>query len=68
MFSQFSSPFVVVRKSQSIYNDEPQHLRARPGPTARGNPAPFTANFGVGGPGLTIASITSDNVNVKTAA
>ena len=26
--------------------------------TARGNPAQFTVNFGIGGPGLTIASIT----------
>jgi len=26
--------------------------------TARGNPAQFTVNFGIGGPGLTIASVT----------
>ena len=39
--------------------------------TARGNPAQFTVHFGVGGPGLTIASITSDEgvgASVKMAA
>lgn len=40
--------------------------------TARGNPAQFTVNFGIGGPGLvgvTIASVTGENgANVKLAA
>jgi len=35
--------------------------------TSRGNPAQFTVNFGIGGPGLTIASITEGS-NVKLAA
>jgi hypothetical protein len=35
---------------------------------ARGNPAQFTVNFGIGGPGLTIASISGENTNVKMAA
>lgn len=38
--------------------------------TARGNPAQFTVNFGMGGGGLTIASISgeSDGASVKMAA
>lgn len=36
--------------------------------TARGNPSQFTVNFGVGGPGLTIASVTSENAHVRMAA
>lgn len=35
--------------------------------TSRGNPAQFTVNFGIGGPGLTIASITEASP-VKMAA
>lgn len=35
--------------------------------TSRGNPAQFTVNFGVGGPGLTIASVTESGP-VKLAA
>lgn len=37
--------------------------------TARGNPAQFTVNFGMGGGGLTIASVTSEGAGeVKMAA
>ncbi|KAA0213038.1 MAG: hypothetical protein DYG94_12075 [Leptolyngbya sp. PLA3] len=38
--------------------------------TARGNPAQFTVNFGTGGPGRTIAGITSagDGADVRMAA
>lgn len=35
--------------------------------TARGNPAQFTVNFGTGGPGLTIASVTEGG-SIKMAA
>lgn len=35
--------------------------------TARGNPAQFTVNFGIGGPGLTIASVV-ENGPMKMAA
>ncbi len=36
--------------------------------TSRGNPAQFTVNFGVSGPGLTISSITGENTSVQMAA
>lgn len=36
--------------------------------TRRGNPAQFTVNFGVGGPGLTIESVTTESGPVKLAA
>jgi len=36
--------------------------------TARGNPAQFTVNFGVGGLGMTISGITGTTANVKIAA
>jgi hypothetical protein len=36
--------------------------------TARGNPGQFTVSFGIGGPGLTIASVTSESSSVKMAA
>ena len=40
------------------------------GSTARGNPAQFTVNFGTGGPGLTIASVTEGSASgpLKMAA
>ncbi|MFA6043768.1 MAG: hypothetical protein WC718_02180 [Phycisphaerales bacterium] len=36
--------------------------------TQRGNPGQFTVSFGVGGPGLTIASVTEGTGQMKMAA
>lgn len=37
-------------------------------PTQRGNPGQFTVSFGVGGPGLTIASVVEGGGTMKMAA
>ncbi len=36
--------------------------------TARGNPAQFTVNFGIGGGGFAITSVTTESSPVKMAA
>jgi hypothetical protein len=36
--------------------------------TARGNPAQFTVNFGIGGPGVIIASVVEGGGAMKMAA